>query len=236
MSAHKLKQGRRRHRLPPRAGDRGGAGAVHEARHGRDHDGRHRPGRGRGEGDRLPLLQVQGRDLPADSRRGPEPVPGRDGAANQRSRRRRAQAGGYFLGVLGFFDRKKDFCEHAIFEMGAEVRKKAMQRFEVVFKAQVQAWETLLAGAQRDGLIDPHRRPRHGGADRRRRERHGQAAAARLGGRTRRARPPRRRAGPSGKAWRRDESPSVRLRSRRSPSPPLSRSPRPAAAQEQPCR
>ena len=43
----------------------------------------------------------------------------------------------FFLGVLGFFDRKKDFCEHAIFEMGADVRKKAMQRFEVVFKAQV---------------------------------------------------------------------------------------------------
>jgi AcrR family transcriptional regulator len=61
----------------------------------------------------------------------------------------------FFLGVLGFFDRKKDFCEHAIFEMGSEVRKKAMQRFEVVFKAQVQAWETLLADAQRDGLIDP---------------------------------------------------------------------------------
>ena len=39
--------------------------------------------------------------------------------------------------------------------MGSEVRKKAMQRFEVVFKAQVQAWETLLAEAQRDGLIDP---------------------------------------------------------------------------------
>jgi len=62
---------------------------------------------------------------------------------------------GYFLGVLGFFDRKKDFCEHAIFEMGAEVRKKAMQRFEVVFKAQVEAWSALLTAAQRDGLIDP---------------------------------------------------------------------------------
>jgi AcrR family transcriptional regulator len=62
---------------------------------------------------------------------------------------------GYFLGVLGFFDRKKDFCEHAIFEMGAEVRKKAMQRFEVVFKAQVDAWSALLTAAQRDGLIDP---------------------------------------------------------------------------------
>ena len=61
---------------------------------------------------------------------------------------------GFFLGALGFFDRKKDFCEHAIFEMGSEVRKKALQRFEVVFRAQVQAWQTLLADAQRAGQID----------------------------------------------------------------------------------
>jgi AcrR family transcriptional regulator len=62
---------------------------------------------------------------------------------------------GFFLGVLGFFDRKKDFCEHAIFEMGADVRKKAMQRFEVVFKAQVEAWEAELAAAQHQGAIGP---------------------------------------------------------------------------------
>jgi AcrR family transcriptional regulator len=65
----------------------------------------------------------------------------------------------FFLGALGFFDRKKDFCEHAIFEMGSEVRKKALQRFEVVFRAQVQAWQALLAEAQRTGQIDvadPH--------------------------------------------------------------------------------
>src|SRR6187549_3853455 len=61
---------------------------------------------------------------------------------------------GFFLGTLGFFDRKKDFCEHAIFEMGAEVRKKALQRFEVVFRAQMQAWQTLLVDAQRAGAID----------------------------------------------------------------------------------
>ena len=65
----------------------------------------------------------------------------------------------YFLGVLSFFDRKRDFCEHALFEMGYEVRKKALQRFEVVFRLQVQAWETLLAEAQRAGqidVVDPH--------------------------------------------------------------------------------
>jgi TetR/AcrR family transcriptional regulator len=62
--------------------------------------------------------------------------------------------GAFFLGILGFFDRKRDFFEHAIFEMGPDVRKKAMQRFEVVFKAQVEAWQTLLADAQRAGQID----------------------------------------------------------------------------------
>jgi AcrR family transcriptional regulator len=65
----------------------------------------------------------------------------------------------FFLGALAFFDRKRDFCEHALFEMGSEVRKKAMQRFEVVFRLQVQAWETLLSEAQRAGqidVVDPH--------------------------------------------------------------------------------
>ena len=66
---------------------------------------------------------------------------------------------GFFVGALGFFDRKKDFCEHAIFEMGSDVRKKALQRFEVVFRAQVQAWQMLLVEARRAGQIDevdPH--------------------------------------------------------------------------------
>ena len=66
----------------------------------------------------------------------------------------------FFLGALAFFDRKRDFCEHALFEMGSEVRKKALQRFEVVFRLQVQAWQTLLAEAQRagqiDDVVDPH--------------------------------------------------------------------------------
>ena len=79
-----------------------------------------------------------------------ETVPPITGAGDVEARLR-----AYFLGVLDFFDRKKDFCEHAIFEMGYEVRKKSMQRFEVVFKAQVQAWTEQLEAAQRDGLIDP---------------------------------------------------------------------------------
>jgi AcrR family transcriptional regulator len=61
---------------------------------------------------------------------------------------------GFFLGALGFFDRKKDFCEHAIFEMGSDVRKKALQRFEVVFRAQVEAWQALLEEARRSELVD----------------------------------------------------------------------------------
>jgi AcrR family transcriptional regulator len=66
---------------------------------------------------------------------------------------------GFFLAALVFFDRKKDFCEHALLEMGADVRKKALQRFEVVFKAQVDAWQKLLADAGRSGVVgplDPH--------------------------------------------------------------------------------
>jgi AcrR family transcriptional regulator len=66
-----------------------------------------------------------------------------------------AKLHGFFLGVLRFFDRKKDFCELAIFEMGPEVRKKALQRFEVTFKDQVEAWEAALAEAQRAGQIGP---------------------------------------------------------------------------------
>ena len=61
----------------------------------------------------------------------------------------------FLVGALTFFDQRRDFFEQCMFEMGAEVRKKAMQRFEVVFKAQVEAWSALLTAAQRDGLIDP---------------------------------------------------------------------------------
>jgi AcrR family transcriptional regulator len=66
---------------------------------------------------------------------------------------------GFFVDVLGFFDRKRDFCEHAIFELAPEQRKKALQRFEVVYQAQLGAWQARLAEAQRDGLVgplDPH--------------------------------------------------------------------------------
>ena len=45
--------------------------------------------------------------------------------------------------------------EHAICEMGYDFRKKAMQRFEVVFKAQVDAWEALLVEAQRTAHVGP---------------------------------------------------------------------------------
>ena len=46
--------------------------------------------------------------------------------------------------------------------MGAEVRKKAMQRFEVVFKAQVEAWQTLLTGPSGTGRSMPLDAARHG--------------------------------------------------------------------------
>ena len=47
--------------------------------------------------------------------------------------------------------------------MGADVRKKALQRFEVVFKAQVDAWQHLLAeAAARAASIEPLDAARHG--------------------------------------------------------------------------
>lgn len=62
---------------------------------------------------------------------------------------------GFFVSVLDFFDRKRDFCEHAIFELAPEMRKKALQRFEIVYEAQLTAWQARLADAQREGVVGP---------------------------------------------------------------------------------
>ena len=80
------------------------------------------------------------------------------------------------------------------FEMGTEVRKKALQKLEVVFRAQVEAWETTLADAQRAGDRSATRRARQRVHDRRPRQRPGQAAAARVGERPGRRSSPSRRA------------------------------------------
>src|SRR6187549_1229960 len=54
----------------------------------------------------------------------------------------------FFASVLEFFDRRKDFFEQIYFEMGADVRRKAQQRVELVSKAQLESWRTALAEAQ----------------------------------------------------------------------------------------
>lgn len=61
----------------------------------------------------------------------------------------------FLVGALTFFDQRRDFFEQCMFEMGAEVRKKAVQKFEVAFTAQVDGWRRALAAAQRAGLIGP---------------------------------------------------------------------------------
>lgn len=61
----------------------------------------------------------------------------------------------FITSALTFFDRKRDFFEQVHFEMGTDVRKKAQQRLEVVFRAQVDSWRATLRDAQRAGLVGP---------------------------------------------------------------------------------
>ena len=61
----------------------------------------------------------------------------------------------FVTSALTFFDRKRDFFEQVHFEMGTDVRKKAQQRLEVVFRAQVDSWRATLRDAQRAGLVGP---------------------------------------------------------------------------------
>jgi AcrR family transcriptional regulator len=59
----------------------------------------------------------------------------------------------YVAATLTFFDIKRDFFEQVHFDMGTEVRKKAQQKLEVVFRRQVDSWRETLAEAQRAGLV-----------------------------------------------------------------------------------
>jgi len=54
----------------------------------------------------------------------------------------------FLVGALTFFDEKRDFFEQCHFEMGTDVRKKATQKLEVVFTAQVEAWRSALTEAR----------------------------------------------------------------------------------------
>ena len=55
---------------------------------------------------------------------------------------------GFLTAALTFFDRKRDFFEHAHFEMTADLRRKALQKLETVYQAQISAWRDALAKAR----------------------------------------------------------------------------------------
>jgi TetR/AcrR family fatty acid metabolism transcriptional regulator len=59
----------------------------------------------------------------------------------------------FLTASLTFFDRKRDFFEHAHFEMTPEVRRKALQKLETVYKAQHGAWRDALTSARAAGLV-----------------------------------------------------------------------------------
>lgn len=64
-----------------------------------------------------------------------------------------ARIAAFIAGALSFFDRKRDFFEHVHFEMGPDVRRKAQQKLEVVFRAQVDAWTTAIDAARKRGVV-----------------------------------------------------------------------------------
>lgn len=53
----------------------------------------------------------------------------------------------FLHGMLGFFDRNRDFIEQCHFGMTPEVRTKARQKVAQIFAAQRAAWRTALAPA-----------------------------------------------------------------------------------------
>lgn len=57
----------------------------------------------------------------------------------------------FFHAALAFFDHKRDFFEHAHFEMTPDVRRKALQKLELVYRAQLDAWRAALSAAIRNG-------------------------------------------------------------------------------------
>jgi len=59
----------------------------------------------------------------------------------------------FLAASLTFFDRKRDFFEHAHFEMTPDVRRKALQKLDTVYKAQLGAWRDALTSAHQAGLI-----------------------------------------------------------------------------------
>jgi TetR/AcrR family fatty acid metabolism transcriptional regulator len=66
----------------------------------------------------------------------------------------------FLTGMLGHFDRHRDFVELCQFELGAEMRRQARQTFGRVYAAQTRAWEAVFA-ADTDAHGVPHLNPRH---------------------------------------------------------------------------
>jgi len=66
----------------------------------------------------------------------------------------------FLSGMLGHFDRERDFVELCQLELGADMRRHARQTFGRIYEAQTRAWETVLASAEgRKAAPGPN--PRH---------------------------------------------------------------------------
>jgi len=60
---------------------------------------------------------------------------------------------GFFRGMIAFFDQKRDFIDQCQFEMTLDARRKVIQKLETVYRAQVDAWQTILQDARDAGEI-----------------------------------------------------------------------------------
>jgi AcrR family transcriptional regulator len=64
----------------------------------------------------------------------------------------------FLSGMLGHFDRHRDFVELCQLELGAEMRRHARQTFGRIYEAQTRAWEAVLAsdaGSRAAGGLNP---------------------------------------------------------------------------------
>lgn len=59
----------------------------------------------------------------------------------------------FLTGALTLFDLRRDFFENVHGEMGADLRRKALQKLELVFRAQVESWRGALGDARAAGLV-----------------------------------------------------------------------------------
>ena len=74
------------------------------------------------------------------------PVIAAPGAFEEKLRR-------FLSGMLGHFDRHREFIELCQLELNSEARRKAHQTFGRIYAAQTRAWQTAIAGAARGGEV-----------------------------------------------------------------------------------